>query len=72
MENGSREEMEIRAASIYSVELVKRKLNELLAGNTDIKPANAILIDFYLWDYAQDYKQAMSVLPIHYTYSVFY
>eukprot|EP00009_Paramoeba_aestuarina_P009611 CAMPEP_0201534176 /NCGR_PEP_ID=MMETSP0161_2-20130828/55526_1 /ASSEMBLY_ACC=CAM_ASM_000251 /TAXON_ID=180227 /ORGANISM="Neoparamoeba aestuarina, Strain SoJaBio B1-5/56/2" /LENGTH=192 /DNA_ID=CAMNT_0047938687 /DNA_START=187 /DNA_END=762 /DNA_ORIENTATION=- len=50
LKNGEREEMEIRGASIYSVELVKRKLNELLSKNSDFKPVNAILIDFYLWD----------------------
>lgn len=78
---GSREECEIRAASIWSVELVRRRLMELhndqalqVGEDEATKPApiNAIVIDFYLWDYAKAFSAKMDHIPIHKTMTHFY
>ena len=97
--SGSEEEVELRGCSIWAVELVLKRMKELL--NTHELPTssssslatpsttttttsdskrselptpqiNAILIDFYLWDYAKEFKKDLASIPIHYTYSVFY
>lgn len=33
---------------------------------------NAVMIDFYLWDYAKAHSAAMEHIPIHRVRSVFY
>lgn len=73
----SREECEIRAASIWSVELVRRRALQILKDQfnyveTSANPFNAIVIDFYLWDYAKDFSSKMDHIPIHKTLTVFY
>jgi hypothetical protein len=75
LERGSREECEIRAASIWSVELTRRRAEELLKERIDYKldsPFNAIVIDFYLWDYAKAFSSKMDHIPIHKTLTIFY
>lgn len=76
LERGGREECEIRAASIWSVELVRRRALELFKErNITINaesPFNAIVIDFYLWDYAKAHSSKMDYIPIHKTLTIFY
>ncbi|KAJ1905549.1 hypothetical protein LPJ81_001867 [Coemansia sp. IMI 209127] len=60
-------EVEIRGNSIWAVECIRR----IIAENTSVH-VNAILIDFYLWDYAKEQAQAMRAIPIHLTRSIFY
>jgi hypothetical protein len=75
LEKASREECEIRAASIWSVELVRKRALELLRVRSDFDtsaPFNAIVIDFYLWDYAKAFGQLMNHIPIHKTMTIFY
>ncbi|KAJ2546007.1 hypothetical protein EV175_005756 [Coemansia sp. RSA 1933] len=60
-------EVEIRGNSIWAVEQIRRIISE--ASGIAV---NAILIDFYLWDYAKDQAQAMQTIPIHLTRSIFY
>ena len=68
---GSRLECEIRAASIWSVELVRRRALELFP-SPPIGPFNAIVIDFYLWDYAKASSAKMDHIPIHKPITHFY
>jgi hypothetical protein len=60
-------EMEIRAASIISVDLLLK--NFLKA---DGIPWNAIMVDYFLWDYAKQHGDLMAHLPIHRTRCVYY
>ncbi|KAJ1889229.1 hypothetical protein LPJ66_008148 [Kickxella alabastrina] len=60
-------EVEIRANSIWAVECIRRQLQA-----DGCKDINAVLIDFYMWDYAKDNAEAMQDIPIHLTRSVFY
>ncbi|KAJ2757764.1 hypothetical protein H4S06_003023 [Coemansia sp. BCRC 34490] len=59
-------EVEIRGSSVWAVELIRRRIAECGVG------VNAVLIDFYLWDYAKDHPEEMQTIPIHLTRSVFY
>ncbi|KNE61920.1 hypothetical protein AMAG_07189 [Allomyces macrogynus ATCC 38327] len=72
---GSATEVEIRAASIWAVELVARRIKELLREQTDLREVpmvNAILIDFYVWDYAKAHPDELAKIPIHRTRTIFY
>lgn len=72
--SGSPTEVEIRACSIWSVELLRRKLVQLLQPilSSSSSVVNAITIDFYLWDYAKDHADLMNEIPIHRTRSIYY
>lgn len=73
LERGGREECEIRAASIWSVELARRRALELMDPTlTANAPFNSIVIDFYLWDYAKAHSKDMDHIPIHKTMTIFY
>ncbi|KAJ2722816.1 hypothetical protein GGI07_003071 [Coemansia sp. Benny D115] len=60
-------EIEIRGNSIWAVECIRNHIRET-AGTS----VNAILIDFYMWDYAKEHSEEMQDIPIHLTRSVFY
>ncbi|KAI7862222.1 hypothetical protein BDF14DRAFT_1858292 [Spinellus fusiger] len=67
--SGSNEEIEIRGNSIWSVELICRRIQQLQPERpTSI---NAILLDFYIWDFAKENQDEMMV-PTHCTRSCFY
>ncbi|ORZ36313.1 UPF0553 protein C9orf64-like protein [Catenaria anguillulae PL171] len=83
LRNGDEREVEIRAASIWAVERVRRKMVELVAQGDDpaaVKaaselkstPLNAVMLDFYIWDYAKARQEEMHEVPIHRTRSVYY
>uniref|UniRef100_A0A182SIL4 Queuosine 5'-phosphate N-glycosylase/hydrolase n=1 Tax=Anopheles maculatus TaxID=74869 RepID=A0A182SIL4_9DIPT len=75
LENGCREEMEIRGASIYVVEKLKLMVREkLITGHPDTDPrcVNAILLDHFLWDYRRKHAAALEYIPFHKTISVYY
>ncbi|PIA16506.1 hypothetical protein COEREDRAFT_81173 [Coemansia reversa NRRL 1564] len=59
-------ELEIRGNSIWAVEQICRHIRA--SGHN----VNAILIDFYMWDYAKEHTTAMRAIPIHLTRSKFY
>jgi len=67
--NGSRMEVEIRANSIWAVEVLRK---EILAQGVKIETLNAITLDFYLWDLAQEVKEEIRHTPVHKTRSIFY
>jgi len=96
--NGSPLEVEIRGNSIWAVELIRRRILELIKqeqedvqkkaeaegdkegvlGKTQPKmmTVNAILIDFFIWDFAKaaqlDLTLGQRPVKVHRTRSVFY
>lgn len=64
--SGSVEEVEIRGCSIWSVQ----KLLIILRRSIATRKINAIILDFFLWDYAK--SKDLSSIPIHKTRSVYY
>lgn len=76
LEKGSELEIEIRGNSIWSVEILKNRIKELLekdpSSHDKSIQINSILIDFYLWDYAKQHSDDLSKIPIHKTVTIFY
>lgn len=74
--SGDGDEVAIRGCSIWAVELVKReiirRLKEEENGESSSIHVNAILIDFYLWDFAKREADVVRAFPIHLTRGVFY
>ncbi|EPY82404.1 kinesin family member 27 isoform 3-like protein [Camelus ferus] len=60
---GSRQEVEIRGCSLWCVELIRDCLLELIEekGEKSSDEINSILLDYYLWDYARDHRNASIV-----------
>ncbi|XP_053180877.1 queuosine salvage protein [Scomber japonicus] len=73
LSSGDRREVEIRGCSIWSVELIRARLCELVkeidGQNCDI---NSAVIDFYLWPYAKQHHKEMAHIPIHHTRCIYY
>lgn len=73
LSSGDRREVEIRGCSIWSVELIRARLCELVkerdGQNCDI---NSAVIDFYLWPYAKEHHKEMAHIPIHHTRCIYY
>jgi len=72
LESGSRLEAEIRGASIWAVELIRKEMEIIAKGDKASGPLNAIVIDYYLWNFAKEHQQEMRHVPIHKTRSVYY
>ncbi|KAJ1917459.1 hypothetical protein H4219_003202 [Mycoemilia scoparia] len=79
--SGSQLEVEIRGNSIWAVDLVRRKIIDIMrqeqkegdAKSNGSQPhINAIILDFYIWDYAKEHEQQLKDIPIHHTRSVYY
>lgn len=66
---GDVHEVEIRGCSIWAVEQIRREIASLSDNNRKV---NAILIDFYLWDFAKAHPKQLSPIPTHRTRSMFY
>ncbi|KAJ2963610.1 hypothetical protein NQZ79_g1397 [Umbelopsis isabellina] len=71
MASGSVEEVEIRGNSIWSVELLKREIQEMIENDKSNMKVNAILLDFYIWDFAKEIQGQVDI-PTHRTRSVYY
>jgi hypothetical protein len=75
LENGSRLEVEIRAASIWAVELINEAAQNLAQTDGDQGKLiiNSIMLDNYLWDYRRDHSEAIeSTVPYHRTRCIYY
>lgn len=79
LENGSREEVEIRGVSIRVVEMVLDRLKEILpnlslATSDDDKAlvCNSIVIDHFLWDFRRAHAEELENIPFHKTLSIYY
>ena len=64
--NIDNEEEGVESALLIEREREEEKLKERLG------PLNAVIIDFYLWDYAKRESEAMKSIPIHKTTTHFY
>ncbi|KAK0389806.1 hypothetical protein NLU13_3379 [Sarocladium strictum] len=69
IESGSRWEIQLRACSIWCVELMRREIQRQHPGT----PVNAILIDFFLYDSMKEMEAAgKEPMPHHRTRSIWY
>ncbi|XP_012563305.2 queuosine 5'-phosphate N-glycosylase/hydrolase isoform X1 [Hydra vulgaris] len=72
----SREEMEIRGCSIHVVELLRRSISNIIqhekSFTAKILDINAVMVDFYLWDFATQNPEKVNEFPEHRTRSTFY
>lgn len=72
---GSAEEVEIRGASIYIVEELKKYVLAELAKNYPQVPTqnvNSILLDHFLWDFRRDHAAELEYIPFHKTIGIYY
>ncbi|KAJ2785156.1 hypothetical protein GGI15_002016 [Coemansia interrupta] len=60
-------EVEIRGNSVWAVECMRRHIRK-----TSGSDVSAVLIDFYMWDYAKAHAEEMQAIPIHHTRSLYY
>lgn len=64
------EVIELRAASIHAVELLRETIIEQ---ETELScHVNAVVLDFYLWDLIKEHPELASGIPIHKTRTCFY
>lgn len=67
---GSSWEIQLRGASIWCVEQIRR---EILKKHPEARNINAVLLDFYLYDTAKEMEtQGRDMLPHHRTRSIWY
>lgn len=74
-DNGAAEEVEIRGASIFVVEELKKLvLDELKSSHPDVSVThvNSILLDHFLWDYRRRHAKALEYIPFHKTVGIYY
>lgn len=67
LEHNSDLEMEIRGNSIWAVNLIQKYIQTKSENHI-----NAILIDFYIWDYVTKDREAFENIPFHKTRSIYY
>lgn len=68
LESGSREEMEIRGATIHACELVREELRK----NMPSEKINSILVDYCLWDYRRQHAKEIEHIPYHRVRCIYY
>lgn len=72
LENGSKEEVEIRATSVVAVARVNDFIQVLLKSNNKTQTCNSILIDQYLWTYRRKRAKYLECIPYHKTPTIYY
>lgn len=75
LESGSVEEVEIRGASIFVVEELKKAvLSELEKNHPNVQRnnVNSILLDHFLWDYRRRHAEELEYIPFHKTIGIYY
>ncbi|EEC01060.1 conserved hypothetical protein [Ixodes scapularis] len=72
LQNGDKEEMEIRGATIHACELVCEELKRRLQGDAALGEINSILVDFCLWDYRRKRAADLDHVPFHRVRSCYY
>ncbi|XP_017661804.1 PREDICTED: UPF0553 protein C9orf64 homolog [Lepidothrix coronata] len=73
-QSGDKEEVEIRGCSIWCCALICKHLQELYQkkGQDMREKINAVLLDYYLWDYARDHREDMKDIPFHRVRCIYY
>jgi len=67
--NGDEMEIEIRAASIHAIEMIRQVIKTIDNSET----TNSIMIDFYLWEYRRKHsKQIDEKVDYHKVRSIYY
>ena len=65
-------ECEIRGMSIYACDQILDAVREMAREEgTDIE-INAILVDYFLWEYARDNRGLVDELPFHRCRTIYY
>ncbi|KGL80859.1 UPF0553 protein C9orf64, partial [Tinamus guttatus] len=74
LQSGDRQEVEIRGCSIWCCALICKHLLELYEkkGQDMRGKINAVLLDYYLWDYARDHREDMKDTPFHRVRCIYY
>lgn len=72
LENGSIEEIEIRATSVVAVAKINEFVQDLLKTNNSQHKCNCILIDTYLWTYRRNRAKYLDCIPYHKTQTIYY
>ncbi|XP_027683668.1 queuosine salvage protein isoform X2 [Chelonia mydas] len=74
LHSGDQQEVEIRGCSIWCCGLICDHLLELYKkkGQNMSDRINAVLLDYYLWDYARDHREDMKEIPIHRVRCIYY
>ena len=72
LENGSPEEVEIRATSVVAVSKINGFVKDLLIASGDSHECNDILIDQYLWTYRRNKARYLDCIPYHKTLTIYY
>ncbi|XP_077299116.1 queuosine 5'-phosphate N-glycosylase/hydrolase isoform X2 [Arctopsyche grandis] len=76
LQNGCREEMEIRGCSIHAIEIVNESVKKLISNdvNCGLKDdsINSALIDYFLWLYRRKYADELQNIPFHKVYCQYY
>ncbi|CAN7992103.1 unnamed protein product [Ixodes hexagonus] len=72
LQNGDREEMEIRGATIHACELVCQELKRRSQADPALGQVNSILVDFCLWDYRRKRASDLDCVPFHRVRSCYY
>uniref|UniRef100_A0A8C0FCB9 Queuosine 5'-phosphate N-glycosylase/hydrolase n=1 Tax=Bubo bubo TaxID=30461 RepID=A0A8C0FCB9_BUBBB len=72
--SGDKEEVEIRGCSIWCCALICQHLLELYEkkGRDMRDKISAVLLDYYLWDYARDHREEMKDTPFHRVRCIYY
>ncbi|NXG33885.1 QSPP protein, partial [Dromaius novaehollandiae] len=73
-QSGDKQEVEIRGCSIWCCALICKHLLELYEkkGQDMREKINAVLLDYYLWDYARDHREDMKDIPFHRVRCIYY
>ncbi|CAD5123950.1 DgyrCDS12255 [Dimorphilus gyrociliatus] len=70
--NGDREEVELRAASIKAVEMIVKETKALLKNNEGDYVVNSSVVDFYLWEYRREKAKECDIIPFHRCRCIYY
>lgn len=73
-DSGDPIEMEIRAGSIWAVELLVKRINELMSQDNQMKEVhiNAVLLDHFLWVYRRKHDAQTKHIPFHKVRCIYY
>ena len=78
---GDKLELEIRGNTIWAVELMYQEMVKMAKGDSQFSSlppeelssvVNAVIIDYYLWDFAKRELEGITEFPFHKTRTIFY
>jgi len=74
LQNGEREEVEIRGCSVAAVDLITDQVKERIKGQSGFEKVtvNPTLVDYFLWNYRRDHADELAKIPFHKVRCVYY